>query len=124
MGARPRVICGIALVLAAVVIASGLFVTRQTNREVENRFRQFKAKLKADKAAGKLSPEMSDADIDDLQFGNVGMPMSGSLKWYFDLTRWIEDFWFLLIPLLLALCFVGALLLDRLVQAVRPQPSA
>jgi hypothetical protein len=111
----------IASALAIAIIGAGILVTRRSEREVADRFQQLKTEMKANKAAGILSPDMSDAEIDNLELRDVGMPMPSGLHTRVDLTRWMTSFWYVLIPLVLVMCLGGAFIVNRFVNPPRTE---
>ena len=124
MGKRRGIIYGIAFLSAVAIIAAGIFFTHQTNQQLDERFEEIKQELKADKAEGKLPPELSNFDIDSLRLEDMGMPLPESFKFRVDLSRWMSDFWYVLIPLVLALCLGVAFFANSVLRAIAQRPDS
>ena len=108
---RRRYFFLIALNVAAIIIVAG-FTARQTRHEFDDRFQKTKMQLKADKEANR-SPELANVDVDNLQADAVGMWLPSGFRDPLNITVWIEDLWYVLIPLVVVLCLGIAFAGDR-----------
>jgi ABC-type antimicrobial peptide transport system permease subunit len=103
----------IATILAALIILAGILFTRMTFGEIDDNFEKQRQMLKEQKQNGTLPEHWKNVDLDSLQWGDVGMKLSSNMQTRLSVAMFLRDFWFALIPVTIAVCIAGALVLAR-----------
>lgn len=104
----------IALLTAALIIAAGFLVGWLMNRQVQAEIRRV---FREKQEGGELSPELQQIDPEkiELQDFNVKLPASQMLR--LDLARFLMHSWYLWAPVVTAMCFSCA----AVINAIRPR---
>ncbi len=105
---------GIALIVAAVIIIAGFAFVRLTYGEIEANFEQQRQRLKQQKADGTLPDHWKNVDLDTMKYTDFGMRVTRGMQIRLDLSMWLVELWFVMIPLVVAICLGAAYLLSRI----------
>ena len=108
MSKRTKLLFGIALIVACLIVGGGVFFAKHDHGGVKAKLEQFKQDLKNQKAAGQLPPDYQGVDLDQLEFG---MQVPADVQIRMDIARLLADMWYVLIPLVFVWCFGLAALL-------------
>jgi hypothetical protein len=104
----------IALIVAIAIILVGFAFARLTYGEIETIFEQHHQRLKQQKADGTLPEEWKDVDLDAIKYTEFGMQLTRGMQIRLDLTMWLVELWFVLIPLVMATCLGAAFVWGRI----------
>ena len=100
------------LVVAVLIILAGVLFVRQTYRSLNQFVRQT---FKQQKAAGTLPPEFQDVDTDTVdRLPDMQMSLPHPWETRLKMAMWIEDYWYLLAPLVVIVCLGVAALAGKL----------
>jgi hypothetical protein len=93
----------IALIGAAIIIGGVALFIRQTPRSIEDLVRQ---RLRDEKRAGELPPELQGIDIEspDLRLPDMGMRLPRDVESRIQLAMLLSEYWFVWTPLVVAGC--------------------
>jgi hypothetical protein len=104
---------GIALVVAALVVLAGFVFVRSTYAEIRSKFKQG-VTARAAREGRPLTPAQ-EAELDaEFDRGNFGMTLPSGMMIRLDLSMWLAEFWYILIPLVVLACLAAAFLLGRI----------
>jgi hypothetical protein len=112
MKIRDVVIYVLALLVAALVIGSGVWFIHDTRSAVAARFIAFKAELQAKRSAGQLPPEWRGVDIDRLEPSQVGMQLDSATMMRLDLADFLAEYSFVAGAVVVAVCLVVAIVVN------------
>jgi hypothetical protein len=70
-------------------------------RELNSHFRET---LRSAQAAGRLPPEMHGQDVETMPLSDMGIELSGNLRYRVQLMQFITGFWFIWAPLIMIGC--------------------
>src|SRR5262249_8083790 len=92
----------VALVTAAFIILMGFAFVWGTQSQIKAEFKRSNDDLASDPKAA------------DLKYNEFNMPMSQSLQTQIDVSNWLTDFWYVLVPLVIGGCVGAAYLVGRI----------
>ena len=101
---------GTALGVAAILILAGFFFVQTTVAEIKATSEQPRQRLKQQKADGTLPEHLKDADLDTVEFG---MQVTPRMHRRINVSLLLADWWYIFIPLVVAMCLGAAFLLGR-----------
>src|SRR5271168_405604 len=96
------IIAGIASLL---LLLGGWYFVRSSERFLLSRFEEHKQQLREMRDAGKLPPELQHVDIDRMELEHVAMKLPPGLEERLELAHLLQNYWFVLAPLAIGLCF-------------------
>src|SRR5215216_3079175 len=102
---------GVALLIAALVIAAGGLLAWLTIRQVEAEVRDS---LRRQQEAGELPPELQGVDIGSVDIRQFTVKLPADQEGRLALARVLADLWYIWVLAVVLLCLAGAALVGRL----------
>lgn len=100
----------IALLIAVAAMTGGFVFVASTRRAVDDSIR---GTLRAMKAAGALSPEMQNADLETIPLDNMNLTIPSKFHWRIVVSDILQSFWWIWMTLVLVTCLLIAALCGR-----------
>lgn len=91
----------IAVVVAILLIAGAFWLAQRARQSV---MAEMRGMLRAEQAAGRLSPEFQNADLDSIDLNDMGVVISSQQMRWLGFADFIQSAWFIWAPTVLLAC--------------------